>query len=528
VVRLSRRKGLQAMLGAAQVVLLASCKAGRGSPFEPSPRIPAVKVVTPPPNGGDGLSDGLNQPNSSEQPDQPKNSEQPAPVVFKFVTISNPPVDHTGVTSRPRYSPTDPRSASVIDPMSGITLFRLGGDFGGKVYIDGTWDTGLVWPHRLRNENSPEMQKVWNADGSLLMIDRYFAASGDPSNSAKSLLIDVAGTHGASVPWRIIRASRSAGLGDGVGNWWMWDPNKPLRAFVIRDNGQVDEWWPIGDSGHSVGEVNTLHGPTPGYGGHNQGRRHMLQTSHDGLYYISGCRETDGERRWGGLRIDLRTGALRPFRPTPDTFNTDPDRCSRGTSWTGTYTSFSPDGSLQHMVNVMTGVESPTIARSNSHQDWTIVNGVEYWTGPRTDVIVAAALPSGAERTLARIPGSNPNHCCSLNNLDLFETYGAAGGANSGQRYIIYARSNPRNGHPRAIIGIRQGPNDMNVLRYICNHRSVRTSNYNEVHPQISRDAKYIVFPSNWLEPGVTTDGDVHPYVALIPDAWYSTNNSGV
>ncbi len=91
----------------------------------------------------------------------------------------------------------------------------------------------------------------------------------------------------------------------------------------------------------------------------------------------------------------------------------------------------------------------------------------------------------------------------------------------------MFARSNPSGGHPRGIWGVRLGPNDTNVVRYICNHRCVRTSNRNECHMQQSGDGRKVSFPSNWQEPGGVSDGDVHPYVALIPEAWSAPNNDG-
>jgi hypothetical protein len=47
------------------------------------------------------------------------------------------------------------------------------------------------------------------------------------------------------------------------------------------------------------------------------------------------------------------------------------------------------------------------------------------------------------------------------------------------------------------------------------------------VHVQQSGDGRKLVFNSNWSEPGVVTDGDVHPYVVELPDAWWSPNNDG-
>ena len=64
------------------------------------------------------------------------------------------------------------------DPMSGIPMFRLTGPPGSKVYrvnsAGSLVDTGFVFPQNLSTENLPDTNKVWNADGSLLMIDRSF------------------------------------------------------------------------------------------------------------------------------------------------------------------------------------------------------------------------------------------------------------------------------------------------------------------------------------------------------------------
>ena len=309
---------------------------------------------------------------------------------FPFVTVSNPFVTHAGVADRPGYSPTDPRSASIIDPMSGIEIVRVGGNAGSTVFIDGTTNSGLVFPRRLRNENSPRMQKVFNADGGLLVIDRLFAQSGDPGNSVRSYLIDVDGTHGAGAPFRILRASTDTGLGDSnVGIWWVWDPDEPLRAYSVTDAGAVFEWWPIGGSGHSEGETNQVRGSVAGYGSFNQGRRHQVQTnwsnSAANLYMTLTCRR-NSDSRWGGMRINLRTGALGPFIPTPDLFNQDSDRGAQSTSSSGLYTTFTPNGNRQRVVRAdQTDGDNPIIVADTdnvdgdgiSHCDFTEINGVE-------------------------------------------------------------------------------------------------------------------------------------------------------
>ncbi len=280
---------------------------------------------------------------------------------FPFVTTDNPPLSHAGCTARPSYSATTPLNAVFTDPMSGLPVFRLGGNRGDTVYINGTSNSGLVYPQRLINENSPLTCKVWNADGTLLMIDRRFStvSSGDPGNSVSSYIVDVDASHGASKPFLILRASSSDGLGDGVSNQWIWHPTDPLKALVVRDNGALDWWWPIGGDGHSTGQIVSLRGPLTGYGSVFGVPRHQLHMSADGHYFVMGCKETSGSLRWGGIRIDLTTGNVAgPFMPSLVTFSgSDGNTATRGTSWTGTYTFFSPDGARSIMVNAATGAQ---------------------------------------------------------------------------------------------------------------------------------------------------------------------------
>jgi hypothetical protein len=446
---------------------------------------------------------------------------------FRFVTTDNPPVDHTGVAERPGYSPTDPRSASIIDPMSGLEIFRVGGDNGSTLFINGTQDSGLKFPRRLRQENNPRMQKVWNADGTLLMIDRRYNAKGDKGD-ARSYLIDVDGSHGASQPWRVIRASSRRGLGDKpVGPRWFWDMLNPLRAYIVGRKG-VYEWWPIGGAGHSTGETNFLFPWPSGYSQFDAIRRGSMQTSHDGLTYIAGCRRDD-DGRWGGFRCELTSGSFGPFIPTPYIPSDAPNRRLAGTSGGGTYGWFDPEKAGQHWYNAITGADAGLAPPSAvSHHDNCVVDGVEYGAGHRNesynlwDIAARRAISKGTW------PGNNPQHTSCRNWKDTFENHGATGGSTSGLRYAIWTRSGPSDGHPRGIMGVRLGANDNGVIRYICNHRSVRRgSNANECHPNVSPDVEYVVFNSNWQEPGVASDGDVHPYVVIVPDAWHSPNNDG-
>ena len=454
---------------------------------------------------------------------------------FPFVTVSNPIVSHAGVADRPGFSPSDPRTASIIDPMSGIEIFRVGGNAGANIFAYQTGsavDSGFDFPARLRNENSPRNGNVWNADSTLLMIARRFDTSGDPGgNLAGSYLIDVTGQYTGG-PWRIIRAAGGPGLGE-AGQWWFWDPLIPTRAYIITNAGAIQEWWPVGGSGHSVGEINTLYGARAGFGSHNQGRRHMIACSWDGQWYVTGCRETGGDQRWGGYRINLLTGAFGPF--IPDSFpgfpnSTDSNHSTQGTSATGLYTTFQRNGNHHRCFRTSDGqFMSDTGANAMSHIEMTIINGVEYLVGGHSTSTGFRLwnIADGGFTTKASIPMNNPQHTGCLNTIDAFQTHGAAGGGTSGQRYAIFTKSNDQGGHSRGIMGIRLGPDDNNQIRYLLNHRSIRTTNGNEVHPQVSPNGRYIVFPSNWAQPGVATDGHVHPYVAVIPDAWWSPNNDG-
>jgi hypothetical protein len=457
---------------------------------------------------------------------------------FPFVTVSNPPLSHSGVSSRPTYNASDPRSASVIDPMSGLELFRVGGNTGSNVLINGSSSTGLVFPRILRNENLPPMQKVWNADGTLLMIDRRFTRSGDASNAASSYLIDANASHGASQPWRIIRAAGSAGLGDsGVGVDWFWDPLNPRRAYVLQNNGNIDEWWPVGGSGHAVGERNNLFN-IPSAAGKGlsefQSSRSQLHTSYDGRYFIAGCRETTGAQRWGGIRVDLIAGDVAgPFVPTPDTdLPQDRFRTTYMGSPSGLYGQFNSGGGNQHSwYNMATG-QFVSFAEGMSHEHTCRVNGRDYMVGGHSAgsnyrMFDIAAGTYHTRATAAALPHANPQHTGVLAYDDLFETYGATGGGTSGNRYALFCRTNGRDGHPPGIMGVRMGLNDLNQIRYICHHRSTRSDNANEVHPHADPDFSHVVFSSNWAVPSGNDDGQCHPYVVVIPEAWHNPNNSG-
>jgi hypothetical protein len=140
--------------------------------------------------------------------------------------------------------------------------------------------------------------------------------------------------------------------------------------------------------------------------------------------------------------------------------------------------------------------------------------GAGYWlwnlrTGQKTK---KATTPTGA------------NHSSSKNYFDTFENFGGtgAGPGASGLRYATYSRY----GGPRGIMGIRLGPNDMNQIRYICNHRSARGSGSDECHPGYDPWMRSCVFNSDWNENGQNGE-QVNTYAVIIPDAWQSPNNDG-
>lgn len=474
--------------------------------------------------------------NGSQSPTRIGTIDVVESTTFPFVTTSNPTTDHTGVASRPSYNASDPRSASVIDPMSGLEFFRVGGDFNTTVFLNGSTDSGLVFPHRLRTENTTRAQNVWNADGTLLMVNRYFSQTGDPANSAQSYLISVDGSHmGATGPWQIIRASSEGHLNE-ANPYWFWAPNNPLRAILIDDGAAaIKEWWPAGGDGHAVGEINTIIAlPSGTYSNFGNTHRTHLQTTYDGRYYMCGCRR-DSDAAWGGLKIDLIDQTVGAFAQSPFQSNDDNDRAALGISPDGTYTVFDTDRNggfgTYEVVEIATNTQvwATTTNDEVSHWDTARIDGVEYLIGQDSDStgFRQFRLSDGQVTQKANTPGNNPQHTSARNFKDLMETHGGVGGSSTGTRYAIWTRSGSADGHPPGILGIRLGTNDLDVLRYLVNHRTVRSHNSNEVHPHISPNAEYLAFPSNWHDPGVETDGDVHPYVCLIPSAWHNQNNDG-
>jgi hypothetical protein len=451
---------------------------------------------------------------------------------FPFVTTDNPPLDHTGVAALPGFSATDPRSASFIDPMSGLEVFRFSGDIGSPVFLNGTQNTGLVYPARLKCDNNPRMQQGWNADGTLLMVSRYYAGNNDPAGTlCKSYIVDVDGSHGASVPWRIIRATAAPDLGEG-GSHWFWDFLNPLRAYVLKNDGMY-EWWPIGAPGKSVGQQAKLYNWPSGFTC-NDVRRGRHQQSYDGVYYyVSARRNSDG--KWGGFRLNLLTGDFGSFILNPNSVNDDNDRALYGTGALGQYGWFTPDdnGDFSGRVffDVRTGQRIGQITASQfniTHTDFAVVDGVEYAVGPYGDGFRMLRMHDQVFIEKGTAGGSNPNHCSTRAFKDTFENHGATGGSTSGLRYAMWAKSIANNGRRRGIIGVRLGANDNGVVRYICNHRGIRTANDNECHPHVSPGWEHVVFPSNWSEPGIQTNQlNLYMFAVIIPDAWYSPNNDG-
>jgi hypothetical protein len=448
---------------------------------------------------------------------------------FPFVTTRMPPISHSGCTSRPPYVSNDPRSASFIDPMSGLEVFRVTGDRGSKVLIDGMTDTGLNFPANLKPENNPRCPRTWNADASLLMLPESKSRSSDPSSRCRSLLIDVNGSYGNSGPWRILRAAGVGALGDHrYATGWFWDPLNPLRAYSARPDGMY-EWWPVGGQGHATGESAKLFGWPSGYSDWEAPRGGRAQPSHTGLiYHMAVRRNSDGT--WGGIQIDLVTGAAGPFFEHPLNYVDDHAIGILSTGPLGVRAVFNHATQgvpvdLQ-VIHMTTGERSGTFTDVASHHDYFPRDGEEYLFGPRAGTWRTFNLATGAIDPKGDDPGFSVEHAGCRHYKDTFERHGATGGSTSGLRYGLCCVSNPS---PRkGIMGLRLGATDMNQWRYICHHRANRTDNANEVHPAASPDFEYVVFNSNWCVPGVETDPNhVNSYVVLIPDAWYSPNNDG-
>src|SRR5262245_13582686 len=212
--------------------------------------------------------------------------------------------------------------------MSGLEIVRLTGDPNTKVFrytsAGEQVDTGLNWPRYLKQTNGPPCQQAWNGDGTLLCLARYNSHS-DDRNPATGVIIDVTGKYSGGVPWRVIRATgdghfssetyANGGAFDvdfgGIG--WFWDTIDPMCAFLLADDGQIREWFPIGENGESPsgpGLVRDLYPAPTGSDAMDSitsvgfGQRHYLQQSHDGLYHtLQGRLVSTG--KYGGRRINL-------------------------------------------------------------------------------------------------------------------------------------------------------------------------------------------------------------------------------
>jgi hypothetical protein len=451
---------------------------------------------------------------------------------FPFVTNRTPPVSHAGCAARPTFNAANPRSASFIDPMSGLEVWRVTGDLGTNVLLRGSVDTGLNFPRCLKPENNPRCPRSWNADGTLLMLPESKARDGDPASPCRIALITATGTHmNATAPWQIIRASQS--YFDGIpATGWFWDPLNPLRAYAAHSDGMY-EWWPAGGNGHSVGEKTKLFNWPSGFTDWDSPRGGRAQPSHDGLWYHAPVRRTSNGH-WGGIRINLTTGAAGNFVTNPaflgqgGIINEDDDRGCQSTGALGVMTCFEFQDNHPtdaKMVNMVTGaVTSPLLNEVLGHFDFTHRDGKEYavtWRGGTWNMI----SQDGTITSKGSDPGLSVEHPSCRNYQDTFENYGAAGGSTSGVRYAICSVSTPTN--RQGVFGVRLGATDTNQWRYICHPRTIRSENTSELHAAPSPTMNYVAFNSNWLLPGVATENNVSTYVVAIPNAWRSPNNDG-
>lgn len=460
---------------------------------------------------------------------------------FPFVTISNPSVSHSGISSLPTFNAANPRAASFTDPMGGLEVFRVTGDNGDPVLINGSTASGVTWTNRgPLPANNPKTADVWNGDATLMYFQEFKDRSGNVG-TARSVLFDVDASHGNSVPWTPLRAASSGGLGDGPGVIVWWDLFNPLRMYWVAADG-LYEWWPIGGSGNSVGQTNKLLNWPSGYGSFTGGR-YTQQASQDGRYYVAKCKR-NSDSLWGGILVDLIDLTLEGFvgcTPSPPFPTPDPGESNHrlgGTSGSGLYGWYDRQGKFvdyQHMITGAWVTDEQALMGGNmmTHQDHALIDGVDYvcghgtYNGGQTGFWLWDIANGGGRRVSSYPAGGNHTGCRSWR--DTFETYGGAGsGSSTGNRYLMNCRYSSNSGHPRGILAVRCGVNDFNQIRYLCNHRSLQEGdNTAECHPNASPAWEYVCFNSNWKEPGVKTSGDVHGYVCIIPDAFRSPNNDG-
>ena len=477
---------------------------------------------------------------------------------FHFVTTRRPTVIHISgpsggirdVRARPPYNATDPWSVAKICPISGLRFCRVTGNRGTPLMIDngsGLVDSGFVWNSILKTENAPKAPRSWNADGSLLMIAEWKSRSTQQwANQAHAVLYDVDGNHGASAPWRVIRAKDNSGFFDGVPlAAWFWDPLNPYRAYAALADGMY-EWWPAGapssapgtgGNTKSVGQKTKLFNWASGMTDWNNPRGGRMQPSHTGIIWHASVKKSSTD--WGGILVDLRTplpgGAVRfgPYVPNTNTFNDDNDRGLVGTGALGIIgvMEYADNESLDmKMYDMRNGQFKVFVDMPNAmtHSDNVHVDGVEYYYGDnRKDPhkYVLMNLTTGVQ-TVKSDSDSGTTHSTCRNYQDTFENHGATGGSTSGIRYGITSQST--RGNPPSIFGVRLGANDLNKVRYIIHTRGIWHDNVSETHHGVSPVMNYLAFPSTWELPGIETDQNyVSCFVVEIPDAWFSRKNSG-
>jgi hypothetical protein len=460
---------------------------------------------------------------------------------FNFVTTFNPAVTHAGVTTRPVWTPANPMATSVIDPSSGLRIVRITGELSNPVFTynssGAATNTGLIFGRAFGNTNSATSYQTFNADGTLIQLSERFNLAGEPAGTlVRQMIIDVTGRYSGGVPFRCIRASST--LMDGIpGEMMFWDLANPFRMFVKSNDGRIDAWYPIGTSGekpNGPGTRNTwIEAPT-GYNSFTapaNGRGHDTCTSRDGRWHIASCRR-NSDNRWGGLRVDLQNRSYGKFQlALLEDQNTSRPSLRQTSSLTGNFANYGDPTDDYEVVNMTTGARFGPIPNADfSHPCMFDVNGVELFFGVRGSTFYSQQWNwiAGTTRTVAQIPASNPTHVSVLLG-DRIETYGATGsGATTGDRYIIQS---VMGGGRRGLVAIRPGPNDTNIVRWIGDHRCIRTSNYNEPHTQgwfggATRGGMAIC-RSNWAAPGVESKFQVSTYLWLLPSGWASPNNNG-
>ena len=468
-------------------------------------------------------------------------------VAFNFRT-SRPSDNHTGFTNGLVYNPSDPMSESVTDPMSDIDMFRLTGPRNSTVFRLGNINTGLVFPKKLVTENLPDTNKVWNADGSLVMIDKTGGTENDPSNAAYAILLDVYATRGASKRWQVLRAGTSNAFGEGAnkwtGGWWFWSATDPYLAYGLANNGSMWRWWPIGtpNGSRTQGETEQLHGALTGFSEFtSHGARPPKTNASNGRYCTVGCFQNSSGLP-GGFRIDLQSGngTHTNFIPSSDLDTSPIDDGNRGLcsiSTNGQYAWFtgrivsSGGGTSLTFFDVVTGNQvgnrTPT---SYGHMDFLEMNNKQYLSSGTTngDGVVLWDVVASTKRTVFDIY-TGSHHTSARNVLDTFERHGQMSGATGtgtqGVRYLTYSHY----GSPHGIWAISIAPGNLNVYRFIGNHRSAKTENLNEAHWTVSPPGNQWIGNSNMKDANAGFDsGLISTYCFEIEmEKWQNPNNDG-